>query len=98
MTTSTRKWQDMSPSRRAGLAVGTLGQLALLGAALRSLSKRSAAELNGPRALWIAVSFVNFVGPITYFVLGRRRSTDRGSEGAAREPTTRKRGCVRGGT
>jgi hypothetical protein len=28
---------------------------------------------NGPRRLWVAVSFVNFVGPIAYFAFGRRR-------------------------
>jgi len=29
--------------------------------------------MNGSKALWVAVSSVNFVGPLAYFAFGRRR-------------------------
>jgi len=71
--TPSRRWRDLSPRSRAALIAGAAVQFALLGAALVDLRRRSPDEVNGPRKLWVAVSFVNFVGPLTYFVLGRRR-------------------------
>jgi len=68
-----RRWKDLSPRSRAALIAGAAVQFALLGAALADLRRRSPDEVNGPRKLWVAVSFVNFVGPLAYFVLGRRR-------------------------
>ncbi len=45
-------------------------QLVLIGAALLDLSKRAATK--GPKWLWIVVIlFVNTIGPISYFVIGR---------------------------
>jgi len=49
-------------------------QLALLGAALADLRRRDAGQLNGPRWMWVLLSFVNFVGPLTYFAVGRRKT------------------------
>ena len=49
-------------------------QLALLDAtALSDLARRPSAEVNGSKRVWVAVSFVNFVGPLAYFAFGRRR-------------------------
>lgn len=46
-------------------------QLALLVIALRDLSRR--ASTRGPKWLWVLVIlFVNILGPILYFALGRR--------------------------
>ncbi len=45
-------------------------QLGLIGAALLDLSKRAATK--GPKWLWIVIIlFVNTIGPIAYFVIGR---------------------------
>lgn len=45
-------------------------QLGLIGAALLDLSKRPVTK--GPRWLWIVIIlFVNTIGPIAYFVIGR---------------------------
>jgi hypothetical protein len=68
-----QRWCDLSPRQRAGItAVGAV-QLALLGAALLDLARRPSAKVNGSKRVWAAVSFVNFVGPLAYFVFGRRR-------------------------
>ena len=48
-------------------------QIALLVAALVDLRRRPADELHGTKAMWTAVSFLNFVGPIAYFAFGRKR-------------------------
>ncbi len=48
-------------------------QVSLQAAALRDLKKRPAAQVNGPKAAWVAASFINFVGPIAYFMIGRKK-------------------------
>lgn len=58
-----------------------LVQFGLLGAALADLRRRDPAQLNGPRWMWALVSLVNFVGPITYFAVGRRRGGAVGTGG-----------------
>lgn len=68
-----RRWQDLSPTSRALIVAGATVQLGLLTAAQLDMRKRTPEQLNGPRWLWVAVSFVNVVGPIAYFVLGRRK-------------------------
>jgi hypothetical protein len=71
--TQKRSWSELGPSSRAAIIAGAVVQLGLLGAALADLRRRRDEEINGPRRLWIAVSFVNVIGPIAYFVFGRRR-------------------------
>lgn len=47
-------------------------QYALLAAALVDLKFRSPDRVRGSKKLWAAVSMVNFVGPVAYFVWGRK--------------------------
>jgi hypothetical protein len=47
-------------------------RLGLLVAALVDIYRRTAPETRGRARLWAAVAFVNFVGPISYFLFGRR--------------------------
>ncbi|EME18028.1 PLDc N-terminal domain-containing protein [Rhodococcus triatomae] len=66
--------KQIDPRLRLPLALATVVQVALTAAALLDLRKRTADELRGPKRVWTAASFVNFVGPIAYFTVGRRRS------------------------
>jgi len=68
-----RQWADLSVGTRAAIVAAGAVQLTLLGVALNDLRKRPATSLNGPKRLWVALCFVNFVGPISYFVFGRKR-------------------------
>ena len=65
-------WAEMSPGRKAVVAVVGLVQFVLAATAWRDLAKRSAAQINGPKGLWAAIIAINWVGPIAYFVKGRR--------------------------
>lgn len=49
-------------------------QLGLLITALLDIYRRPAEEIRGRKLLWALISFVNFVGPIAYFLVGRRRN------------------------
>ena len=68
-----KRWADLTSSqRRAIVAVGVV-QNALLAAALIDLRRRPARQVKGDKRLWAAASFVSFLGPISYFLFGRKR-------------------------
>ncbi len=69
-------WKDLSPLARGRVVIMAVLQVALLIAALRDLRRRPAEAINGNKHLWTAVVFINFVGPIAYFVFGRKRTAD----------------------
>ena len=70
---SRKHWHELSGAQQAGIVVMTIVQLSLLAAALLDLRRRPAEEINGTKRMWTAAAFINFVGPISYFVWGRKR-------------------------
>jgi hypothetical protein len=73
MTMKRMEWKDFTPGQRRALTAGAATQLLLLAAALLDLSRRSSDELRGGKRLWVPAVFVNFAGPIAYFLFGRKR-------------------------
>ena len=69
-----RRWKDLAPGARAAIVAGGTVQVALLAAAQVDIGRRRPDQLNGPRWLWRVLCFINFIGPISYFVVGRRKS------------------------
>lgn len=67
-----RRWSELPVPARIGVMILAAAQLILQGVALRDLSKRPAAAVRGPKKLWAAVSFLNFIGPLAYLRWGRR--------------------------
>ncbi len=67
-----KRWSDLTGSQRAATIVGSAVQFALAAAAWSDLANRPAKLVNGKKAVWAVVIAVNFVGPISYFLLGRR--------------------------
>jgi hypothetical protein len=59
------------------MLLGTL-QLILLVAALIDIHRRNADAINGSKRVWRLVVFINFIGPIAYFVFGRKRPEQSG--------------------
>jgi hypothetical protein len=68
-----KRWSDLSPRQQRAIIAAGVVQNALLVAALIDLRRRPAEQVKGSKRLWVAVSFVNFIGPIAYFVFGRKR-------------------------
>jgi hypothetical protein len=68
-------WHELTGRQRAGVITRGTVQLGLLAAALWDLRRRPAAAVRGPKAVWVVVSGVNYLGlgPLTYFAFGRRR-------------------------
>jgi hypothetical protein len=68
-----KSWSEMTPAQRVWVVVGAIVQMALLGIALADLRRRPASEIRGSKGLWRSAVFVNYFGPIAYFLLGRKR-------------------------
>jgi hypothetical protein len=67
-----KSWKEMPPLARAGTLVAAVVQISLLIAAQRDISRRPAEQIRGSKAMWRMVSLINFVGPGSYFVFGRK--------------------------
>ena len=73
---TTKQWKRLSPQQRTMYVAGSVVQVTLFAAAQIDITRRDADEIRGPKLLWRLLCFVNFIGPILYFVLGRRTSDE----------------------
>ncbi len=72
MSLDEKKWSELSNGERSLMVIGSAVQLGLQGVALVDLYRRDPSEIRGKKSWWVALSFVNFLGPIAYLVGGRR--------------------------
>ena len=77
---SGKRWQDLSGGQRRLIVAGAIVQLSLLASALIDIWRRPREEIRGPKRLWVGVSFINFIGPLSYFVFGRRKESRQQAE------------------
>ena len=68
-----QRWSDLSSRQQTGMLIAASVHLALAATAWTDLARRPAALIRGPKALWAVLIAVNFIGPLSYFVVGRRR-------------------------
>ena len=68
-----RKWSDLGDREKTMVLTMGSVQLSLLLTALADIYRRPAEEIHGSKRVWAAISFINFVGPISYFAFGRKR-------------------------
>jgi len=67
-----RKFSELSPAARVGVVAAGVGQVTLAVLAFTDLAGRPKKEINGPKPAWVPVILVNWFGPITYFLFGRK--------------------------
>jgi hypothetical protein len=67
-----RSWQDLTEGQKIITIIFGAIQVGLLVAALWDLSRRSPEEVRGDRRMWAALVFINWIGPLAYFSIGRR--------------------------
>jgi hypothetical protein len=65
--------RDLTDAQQRGIVFLGVLQLALLITALIDIRRRPADAINGSKRLWTAVVFINGIGPLAYFVVGRKR-------------------------
>jgi len=69
-----KQWQDLTATQKLGIVVLGLIQFTLMAAALWDIRQRPADEIKGSKRMWTAAAFINFFGPIAYFLVGRKGS------------------------
>jgi hypothetical protein len=69
-----KRWSELSGPQQAAI-VAAVVQEALAAATLWDLRRRPGAQIRGSKKLWMAAAFGNFIGPLTYFTVGRRRGS-----------------------
>ena len=68
-----KKWSELSTRSRRLVTITGVIEMALLAATLVDLKRRPAEQIKGSKRLWTALAFVNIIGPVAYFTIGRRR-------------------------
>ena len=68
---SARRWAELTERQQTAILVAASVQLSLAATAWADLATRPAELVNGRKAIWGAVTGVNFVGPVAYFTRGR---------------------------
>ncbi|WP_432477302.1 PLD nuclease N-terminal domain-containing protein [Nocardioides sp. GXQ0305] len=69
---ATRQWSDLSSGQKRAVYVAGAVETVLTLAALVDLARRPAVDVRGPKAAWAVAAFVQPVGPVAYFLAGRR--------------------------
>jgi hypothetical protein len=67
-----RRWDELAPEQRRAILAAGAAQVALFAAAVTSIRRTPAERVRGPKAAWYAGCFVNWAGPLAWFVAGRR--------------------------
>jgi hypothetical protein len=70
-----KKWSDLTPVQKGGIGFGAALQISLVVAALWDMWHRPPEEINGDRRLWSLAMFINYIGPISYFLFGRKNES-----------------------
>ena len=67
-----KQWNDFSRAQRTRIVVQAVIQTALAALALWDIWHRPADRIKGSKRLWTLAAFVQPVGPIAYFLFGRK--------------------------
>lgn len=68
-----KTWSNLTYRQKASIIASIALQLGLLGAALNDLRRRPQEQIRGKKWAWTVASLINYVGPISYFLFGRKR-------------------------
>jgi hypothetical protein len=71
-TRERKRWSDFSRRQQTAIVVGASAELVMTTIALRDLARRPTSQVRGYKPLWALTFVVQPVGPIIYFLVGRR--------------------------
>jgi hypothetical protein len=72
-----KRWSDFSPRQQKAIVFGAIAELIMTTIALGDLARRPAKQVRGPKVAWLLSFVVQPVGPLFYFLVGRRNTTHR---------------------
>ena len=67
-----KQWSDFSPRQQRAIILGAIAELIMTTIALRDLKRRPADQVRGWKFAWVLGFSVQPLGPILYFLVGRR--------------------------
>lgn len=67
--------RNLTEGQRTALMILGACELALKIAMLIDIKRRPAEQIRGPKRAWRAAAAINGIGPVSYFVFGRRRAS-----------------------
>jgi hypothetical protein len=67
-----KRWSDLTAGQRTAIVLGALAELIITTIALRDLVRRPSEHVRGWKPLWLLTLLVQPVGPVMYFLVGRR--------------------------
>jgi hypothetical protein len=67
-----QRWSDFTPHQRQAIVAAGIVQNSLLIAAWVDLYRRPAEQVKGNKRVWAVGALVSWIGPISYFLFGRR--------------------------
>jgi hypothetical protein len=70
-----KRWEELTALQRTAIVFLGVLQVMLMLVALLDIRRRPPHEIRGSKRMWRLLAFVNFIGPMAYFLFGRR---DRG--------------------
>ncbi len=76
-TKAPKHWKGFSPAMSARAIARGIVNLVLVIGTLRDIRRRRDDELNGSRKLWTLAAFAPPIGPIAYFLFGRKRGAQK---------------------
>jgi hypothetical protein len=69
-----RRWSDFSRQQQTAIVLGAIAELIMTTVALRDLARRPATQVRGRKLPWVFACFVQPIGPVLYFLVGRRHT------------------------
>lgn len=69
-----KKWSELSGEQKAAALLLALIQWSLAGVALYDIYKRPAELVNGSKNKWYGIALISWVGPVAWFIWGRKRT------------------------
>jgi hypothetical protein len=74
-TKAPKRWSGFSAKKNSGAFVRGIINLVLVTVAVRDIRRRRDDEIKGKRKFWMFAAFAPPIGPIAYFLFGRKRDT-----------------------
>ena len=72
-----KKWSDLSKNQKIGLSALIAVEAVVTTVAVVDLTRRPAAQVRGPKLLWLSGFLVQPIGPVLYLAVGRDAGSPR---------------------
>lgn len=72
-TCAKKSWNDLTPETRKRVKLLIVLQILLIAIAHGDIARRPEEEIRGSKRTWRLISLIDIAGPVTYFVLGRKK-------------------------